>query len=63
MNFLIFPEAVLITVNLTVDPGLLALLQQFVDQRSDRAGAAKAVEDLKASTGALAAAIPSQPTL
>jgi hypothetical protein len=62
MKMLIIPEVVSITVKIAVDPDLLALLQQIVDQRSDRAKAAQATTDLKASTGALASAIPSQPT-
>ena len=62
MKMLIIPEVVSVTVTISVAPDLLALLQQIVDQRSDRAKAAQATADLKASAGALAAAIPSQPT-
>jgi len=61
MKMLIIPEVVSVTVTISVAPDLLALLQQIVDQRSDRAKAAQATAALKASTGALASAIPSQP--
>ena len=61
MKMLIIPEVVSVTVTISVAPDLLALLQQIVDQRSDRAKAAQATAALKASAGALASAIPPQP--
>lgn len=55
---LIIPERV--TIEIRIEPALLALLKQWADLASDRAEAAALSADVKAQTAALAATIPKE---
>ena len=59
MSIFIVPEKIEVNVCLSVAPDLLELFQKIVDQKSDRAEAAKLSEEAKDTTAKLAAAIPS----
>lgn len=57
MSIFLIPERIRIDVRLSLDGGLLELLQTVVDQASDRAAAAALSVAVKANTAALAAVI------
>lgn len=58
MSIIVIPEKIDVNVRVSVAPDLLKVLQQLVDQKSDREDAAKLSEEARKTTDALKAAIP-----
>lgn len=59
MGLFLFPDHVQVDIRFSIDGPTLALLQQLVDQQSDRTAAGALAKDVKASSDALAAVVSS----